>query len=505
MLRPIPSVLVSILVAWPLAGMAQLRMPEPVAEDIVQALRAQLVEAVEHLADNDTAGAARRFDTLIDAPGFAVLDADERYSALLRAGIAALELGQESKAHPLLVRACGFNEATGSAWHLRLQAAYAIDDFSDSALAIGVIARRWPQTLGQIREQAIFNVVRRTKADPAAADRHASLLSDLYDANWTDEGREPDPLWTDYARLLLERRDLARATEVAARIESAEFVHGLRVDRRFDALVKARRGGFDVARAIERERARNRHLREAAADRLEPLVHEIMLDLRDGDAARGLALADETLARIAADGMSAYADADEEYVWLLDVRAQALQRLGRWDEAVAQLRRAARRPEGGAMNVSQVLNLGRLLARLERVDELEPAMEDVGSMSAYGRLQFALNRLIAALVRGDDAAVEVQLDELRRGRAESIGTWQAALVQAGRIDAAAAVLIERLAREDWRRDALSEMQECVRTLEAPRDTLHMRNWQAVLERRDVRKALDAVGRIERVPFACSPL
>lgn len=168
---------------------------------------------------------------------------------------------------------------------------------------------------------------------------------------------------------------------------------------------------------------------------------------------------------------------------------------------MAQLRKAARRPEKGGLNVSQTLNLARLLARLERIDEVEEAMEELGNMSPYGRMQLALNRLIVADAQADTAAVTAQIDAMRADRSEAMSGYQVALVLAGRIDAAAALLIERLRSEDWRRDALSEMQTYAEVAQTPRDKAHMTRWREVIARTDVQEALDAVGRIERVPFA----
>ena len=65
-----------------------------------------------------------------------MLEPGERYLALLRAGGAALDLNAHRKAHALLVRACGFDDAEGVAWHMRLRAAYQIDDYVDSANSV---------------------------------------------------------------------------------------------------------------------------------------------------------------------------------------------------------------------------------------------------------------------------------------------------------------------------------------------------------------------------------
>ncbi len=499
-MRSFVFTLICIGLNWAGPSRAQLLFPAPLDVAIVDAARADLAAAEQRLADNEIASADRAFDKVLAAPGFTALDPAEQYLGLLRAGIAALDGGQADKAHGLLARACSFDQAEGIAWHLRLRAAYAINDYVDSASSVSLIAHRWPNSLDQIREQAILDISHRLNLSRANHDVRMILLAALFEANWTNEGREPNALWFDLVRFLIDNNDMPRATEVAARIDSPVFVVTFRVDKRFDGLTRARAGAFDVRRTMKRQRDHLDGLRKRHPDRLSYLVDEVGLDIRDGHAKRALELADEAIARVAVHGPSAYADTENQYIWILDSRSRALQRLGRWEEAVTQQRKAARRPENGGLNVSQTLNLARLLARLGRADEIEEAMEELGRMSPYGRMQLALNRVIAATVKGDQTAVDAQLEIMRAERTESMGTYQSALVQAGRIDAAASLLVERLRSEDWRNDALSDVQTYIDIAEAPRDKVHTQRWREILARADVRQALDAVGRIERVPF-----
>lgn len=480
---------------------AQLRMPETVAEGVVDSLRVDFARASKFYADNEATSADRLFDKVLASPGFAVLEPGERYLALLRAGGAALDLNAHRKAHALLVRACGFDDAEGVAWHMRLRAAYQIDDYVDSANSVALIARRWPQALDQIRERAIYDISNQLEKSAAHRDARMAMLAALFDASWKNEGRDPNWLWKDLVRFLVETGDMPHATEVMSRIDAPQIVLAFRADKRYDGLMRARSGSYDIGRVMKREREHIDSLREQHPDRLLPIVDTLEADVRNGHAERALALADQVVARVAAEGMTAYTDSDEWYIWVLDTRARALARMGRWDDAVTQLRKAARRPESGSMNVSQALNLARLLARLERTDEVEEAMEELGRMSPFGQMQLALNRVIVAATKGDQSAIDAQLEAMRADRTESMGTYQSALVQADRGDEAAALLVERLRSADWRGDALAEVQTYADIVEAPRDTLHMKRWRAMLARKDVQEALDAVGRIERAPFA----
>lgn len=399
------------------------------------------------------------------------------------------------------MRACGFDEVEGIAWHVRLQASYALDDYVDSGQVVTVIARRWPEALDQIRDRAILDISSQLKKSRENSEIRFAMISALFAANWTNDGQEPNEQWFDYVRLLLKKSDLAHATEVVARIDSPSVVLAMRVDKRFDSIGSSRKGSMDIERAMKCQRDRLSELRIRYPDRLYYIVDELVFDLRDGQVERALATADDVIRRVGEATTPAYPDMDEWYIWILDSRAQALERLGRWDEAVIQLRKAARRPEGGGMNVSQTLNLARVLARLGRVDEAEAAMEDVEGASLYGRMQLAFNRLIVAHVRGDKETVAAQLEIMRTDRSVALSSYQAALVIAGQPDTAAALLIERLRDESWRRSALSSMQSYTEVAQTPLDKAHMTRWREILAREDVRAALDKVGRIEQVPFA----
>lgn len=487
------------------AGFSRSVMSDGADDARVEAVRSEIEIATRRMANNDVAGAARIFDKTIDSPGFESLDSNVRYGALLRSGSASIDLNLNAKAHKLLVRASEFGQADGIAWHLRLSAAFSQQDYIDSARCIVVIARTWPETLGQIRARAIISIVRDLMRSDNERDEYIALLASLFDANWTFEGREANALWLSYTEFLVKRGNLARAVEVATRIDSPETVLSLRVDKRFDGIVLARKDVFDLARTMRVDREHLDALRQRFPDRLLWVSERMSTYLMEGKPERALALADEVIAQVSKQGTKAYSDVNESYPWVLNSRSIALARLGRWDESVRQMRKAARLPESGQLNVSQTLNLGRLLAELERPDDAEDAVEALRGMSDYGLMQLALNALIGAVVREDEAAVERHLQHLREHREDDIATYQKALVQANRMDEAASVLIERLERADWRSEALAEVQQYPDVVKTPRGELHASRWADVVARNDVRTTIEKVGRIEYVPFVRAPL
>lgn len=148
------------------------------------------------------------------------------------------------------------------------------------------------------------------------------------------------------------------------------------------------------------------------------------------------------------------------------------------------------------MNVSQIINLGQLYADMRRPREALDTVQELGSVSDYGKMQQELVRLQAAIVQQDQAAIASHMSYMREHRNDAIATWQTALLHANELDESAKLLIERLNSEQWRTDALSDMQNYADIQVPPMDVERMKRWRAVIARPDVQQALNKVGRIE---------
>lgn len=496
------SLVVSLLCAvfmFPLVVGASVKS-EVVAPDErpVDATRRTIERADELLGDNNLSAAAVEIDAAIGSVGFSGLSANEQHAVLSAGGRVAFQQGANEKAQRLATRATGFEVANGGDWHIRLYAGYAIQDYADNARCLATIATRWPQTLGQITTSAIGLIVN-SQDEPATQATYFELLDSLFAARWTDSGFEPNEFWFEFARLLLARNDVDKAATVVARIESARVVLAMRIDRRFDRLARANPQAFDVDRVAAKQLARARDRVDAAPDRLQPVMYLQNLLIGHTNFEEALAIGNEVIARVKErDGAVVYTDFAEYYSWILDCRSRALRGLGRWDEAVEQQRQAARRPEGGRMNVSQALNLGAFLASLDRSAEALEAVSELGSVSPYGRMVLETIRLAATLGHADQKDAELHLAYLREHRADAISAYQEGLLDMGRLDAAADLLVERLRSETWRNDALVEMQEYLEVKQAPRARARNARWRMVIERPRVQAELAKVGRVERV-------
>jgi len=458
---------------------------------------AQLVQdAFEELGHNEMASAQAKLDLALASKGFAQLPTNLRYRALLISSMIAAENEQQAKAHELATRATSFDQADRTAWMIRLSCAFAIGDYPDAAQSLTVLAQRWPDKLGDIQPQAIMQL-HRELAQPPQAELDRNMLDALFDGGWKVDGVEPGDLWRDLALLHLGRQEIARATTVALRIDSAQTALSMRVDKRYDAITASHPQAFDVDRLLIAQIAAAQARMQAYPDQLTPVtdLQELLLLARQYPSV--LSISDAAVKHAAdGDGGTVYTDFSDRYNWILDNRSRALLRLGRFDEALRTEVLAARRPEQGMMNVSQLINLATLHADLQHPDKAAEVIVELGSMSPYGRMQLESVKLKIALGRQDKTATADAMGYLREHRADAIATWQDALLLHGDLDEAAALLIERLGKPAWRNDALVAMQHYAEVTETPLEKLLHQRWNTVTARDDVQAAMQKVGRVE---------
>jgi tetratricopeptide (TPR) repeat protein len=492
-------VLTSALPACASAGDLHPSTERPAAKATIdnESARRAIQQAAEHVQEKDLPGAAAVLDEVIGAPSFGRLSADVRYRVFWLAGAIALQRGQNDTAHRHLLKASEYADAESGVWHDRLRAAFDSKDYVDSARCIGVIARRWPKTLADVNDMAIFRVADAIDGQPEHANERHDLLESLFSARWKASDSEPEEFWRDLARLRLAGSDSRRAMEAVSRIHSPRPIATMRIDKRFDRLTQKDPRAFDVDRAIDYSIKDAQAQVDASPDKLKP-VSVLLYHLHNAmQFERELAVADDIIAKTRnGEDTQRYKDFDENYVWVLDSRAGALAGLGRWEDALKQRVRAARRPERGGMNVSQVINLGGLYIVLGRPGDALEAVTELGSTSPYGRMQLEHVQLEAAVQRNDAEAVRTHLAYMREHRKDAIGTFQHALLGSGDMDGAASLLIERLGRDDWRSDALVEIQDYADTPATPFLVKRRSQWKALAARPDVQAALSKVGRIE---------
>ena len=192
---------------------------------------------------------------------------------------------------------------------------------------------------------------------------------------------------------------------------------------------------------------------------------------------------------------SLYQDYDEQSPWFFNLRSIVLERVGRWDEAVAQLAAASILQENHSSNVSQVINLGELYCALERPNDALTAIGRVGSTSAYGGMEMESVRLGAAFQLGDSKQVARSLEYLSINRMYAPATYENALIVVDQPDRAAQALIVRLLDEAQRQKALLSVQTYAPKPMTSLEMVWHSRWRAVIARRDVQAAIQKVGRV----------
>lgn len=463
-----------------------------------EATRQTVLAGLRDAAQSNTEDAnAELYEAVYDSQ-FAQLPEDLRYKALLVLGMLVMQdANRQGEAHGLLVRATALDQADGNAWLERSSTAFALGDYADSARSVTAIARRWPDVLRRIFDQPIYIIDTKLAAEPAQTAIRQAMLQALFDARWTDRDGEPSTMWRELSSLLLVEGKTVQAAAVASRITSARVILSMRVDKRFDALVQRDPQAFDVDRTMAAELAAARAAVAAHPDRLRPLTTLQTLLLDTGQYRQVLAVTDAVMANVrAGKGKSTYKDFDDRYVWIIDQRARALARLGRWNEAAEQWAAATRQPEQGGMNVSQIINLGDYYAnRREPIRALDMVAE-LGNMSPYGRMNLELVRLKVAVQQHDQAGTAAHLAYMRAHRNDAIALWQRALLVNGDLDGAADLLLQRLHNPAWRSSALVDMQRYDSVRMTPVEAEINTRWNKVVAQPAVQKALQPVGRIE---------
>jgi tetratricopeptide (TPR) repeat protein len=458
----------------------------------------QLAGAKKLLAEKNWPAAIKALQGIIEANSFSGLSGDLQHEVLIAAGEAALYHGSSKLGYEYFARATSLPKADFDDWLGRLRAADKVGNTADSVSTLTVLVQRWPDRSIQFRPRYIFNVI--NEAKQSGRDSALPLLQGLFDANWKLKWDiEPSGAWRDLILRLVEQGRLAQAIDVSRQVTDVYVLIGMRADRRFDAVTAANAAQFDIDAASQRELRFFQAAAENAPKSLELQLHVIETLLSQQRYEAALAASDSVLLAIRSTNYPAklYVDYDEHYSWMLNQRSDLLGRVGRWDEAVAQLTAASKLPEDHAGNVSQLINLAHIYCNLDRPKE---ALEAIGRItaktSAIGAMQLEKVRLNAASQLGDSSQVARSTQYLETHRADAPDAYEDALIYVNELDTAAKLLLERLRDENQRTQALADVQTYAAPLRTPRQVEYHARWEAVLARIDLRAAIQRVGRIE---------
>lgn len=458
------------------------------------------VEVAARLKADDFAGAMRPLRAGMSAPEFARRPQAERQQLHQAAGWVAANANELDYAREQFGLAIAAGSTAPDTWYWLTLVEMQREDHEAAARAMAAMARRWPDDMARFELPVVWGVFGRARR---GGEAERELLEALFESGWDQpQLGGADEMWHRLAVRRLADGDREGAAEVVARLRAPLQLVQVRIDRRFDGLVDRDAPELDIARAAARQATELRLQALLAPRRLDVLLSQLGA-LRDaGEFEEALAIADDALARLAQAGPDAPVFEDMDYVGDLgNQRAQILLHLGRAEEATAQLLAASRVEEFGTDNVSQVLNLALLHNRRGQTAAAREALSRVGSqLSPYGRLIERYARLGIALAEGDAATAETALAYLAENEALDPTILLEGLVDAGRLDEAAARLIAQLGDETTRADALLNLQTFRRPPVLPGEAEATARWNALRDRDDVRAAALRVGYLEDHPI-----
>ncbi len=429
-------------------------------------------------------------------PEFSQLRIEEQRQTLAHAAYVAAISGDGAAGHQRIVRAIELGHEQPDAWHLRLALEADHSDKTAAATSLLHLVRKWPAMIHELDNTL---VARTALQAPLEAETSRELIVAIVSSGWNNHGLGTSSLQYRLALMHLDRGDRDAVRRVLPELgDNPESVILIRSDIRLDGLYDRDDEAFDVLKAANRQLAR---LQVAANKQTDDLMIRVYLShalLTLGRHEEAITLANEVEDNLqrSTSRKPAYRDAHEAN-WIFNYRAVALRRLGRLDEAQADLSRGAAMNEHGIANVSQVLNLGQFLCSRGLPSEARAAIDVAGTMSGYGRLVQMKVQHCAAIQQEDRVAAEQAVTYLRDNRDETPGPWIDALIRENRLDEAARALAEALADTSIRSEMLLDMQQYIAVEPLPGAATLRVNWQQLLERDDVRQAIARVGRIER--------
>ncbi len=463
-----------------------------------KAAEQQLADAIKLVADENWPQAADALHTVIEARTFRRFPDEVQYRTLRTAGQVALDHGSLAAADDYLVRTTALPQAGIDDWQHRLVAASRLGNDTEMVNCLTVLVQRWPDRAIKYSSNSMLDSIRLAERLPHGAG--IPLFQALYDAHWRLHGDiEPSGAWRYLVLRLLDRGQFAEAIEVSAHVTHAYDLIAMRADRRFDELVARNPKQFDIGAAADRELQALQAASERMPDSLELKSEVIQALVSRQHYEAALAAADAVLLDIRSTNFASkvYPDYDEVAAWFFNLRSIALQRVGRSDEAIAQLEKASLLHKDHKATVNQLIDLGYRYCILERPKDALTAIGRVyTATNPRGAMDMEFIRLYAAFQLGDSKQVERSLHYLRSHRADAPLTYELGLLAVNQLDRAATDLIVRLEDEDARQEALLSVQDFAMSPGPPRLMTMDAQWRALIARRDVQAAIHRVGRIE---------
>jgi hypothetical protein len=424
------------------------------------------------------------------------LSPSKQYQVAELYGQAADSMARWGEAHRGFARASELPQATPEDWDQRLHSANSIGDGADAWRAFEHLRGMHLPVLETFGGRELQRLDALAGALANAREARLVLGQEL-----EAEGRDPlqgynddSIVWAHYAEALLESGDAAHAKTAAARITDPIVMTELAADRRFDTIVAGNPKLSDPQAAAESyltwARAQTKAEPRSIAARIAVVRALAMLDRPE----EALAFAEQT-ARDMARGSREdpyFEDAPTEGPFFEGWKDTLLVRLGRGPEAVAALGHSA------SCHCAEIatIQLAQVLLQTGHAGEARDWLADIQAdrLVIEDQLDLAETRVCVAAELGDTSGVDQNLDFLRAHRPARPRALTGALVCANRLEQAGTVLASDLSDPHARLGALRTVQVYADPLHQPYSDRVRSRWVQVLERPEVRRALDGVGR-----------
>ncbi len=441
------------------------------------------------------------------------LPARARWPILTREGQALARTGEYQRARTRLLDALRLTRGAdrGVPLFYLFITEYTMHDWSSAARRLLEIQQVFPQQIDELRYTTLDRVVSELKqaGDDPLHDAVVTMIATEYQPD--RPATHLDWMVMRYIEILIEAGELGAAIGQAERVLYRDARVNLRTlgvfaplwsDPQFDPVTDPVAG--EIA-TLRRARA------DAAAEpgRVDPINAQIDALMHLGRLEEALGLAEATLAQFAADPPR-FDHVDYWTPWLMDTAARILYAQDRVEEADAMMVRAIALPENGGANISQVLNYATMLSYQGRQEEAlmmagrldEDRLSQSDLMWIWSVQACAQHRL------GRSEARNQRLALLQTKWGTNAPAYQRALVCVGDLDAAAAVLVDRLNDPRLRIEALAALQDHPFLISAEAMPLCAEleaAFRALRQRPEVSAAIAAHGRIDQVDLRQSHL
>lgn len=468
------------------------------AKQAAAPLAQTLADTIALAENGDSVGALLGFERVFADPGFAQLPASLRLDGWITAGRVAFNARQPRDARRYLDAALEQAPEDPRALYVLGRLMLWQQQPVQGAALITRSLRASDQFLGDFDAAMAYALDEQLHDQP---DVRRALLQVLFDRQWQDDGMEPHALWLTLATLQADAGQHAALATTVARIDAPMDVVTLRSDRRFDAVVDRRDPRFDPLQSARRHADALRVeglLRPERGDRITELTDTLLLM---GEHEQVLSTTEAVYTRLAAAGASRSFPGADYAAWMLMHRATAEHRLGRDAQAEATLVLASTLHEQGpAFNPLMRLYLASwYLGKLQPEHALQ-TIDGLEEGAMYGEYVRQWIRFSAYRTLGDAARSMQARQWLQSNQGEGRSVYLEVLLSEDRLDDAAAWLVAALHDPGQRQNLLQLVQGFRMLPPMPADVHNEKGWQQLLKRRDVRAAVDAVGRIQTQPI-----